>query len=57
VNILSIKWRLDSTLLWVVVEKRVNKVGYLREVVAERIGRLRPIEESGNGASETRWEE
>jgi len=39
------------------VERRVNKVGYLREVVAERIVRLRLIEESGNGASETRWEE
>lgn len=35
----------------------MNKVGYLREEVAERIVRLRLIEESGNGASETRWEE
>ena len=28
------------------MEKRADKVGYLREVVVERISRLRPIEES-----------
>jgi len=34
----------------------VNKVGYLREVVAERINRLRPIEESEKSGSEIKTE-
>jgi hypothetical protein len=33
------------------VEKSVSKIGYLKEVVIEKIGRLRPIEESEKSGS------
>ena len=38
------------------MEKRADKVGYLREVVAERISRLRPIEESEESSGKIKAE-
>lgn len=40
----------------VLVEKGVSKIGYLKEVVIEKIGRLRPIEESEKSGSEVKTE-
>lgn len=40
----------------VLVEKSVSKIGYLKEVVIEKIGRLRPIEESEKSGSEVKTE-